>query len=160
MEAMAGSNFETADGIESASIRQISVFMDNRVGQLLRLIHALKGSNVRILAMQVDPAADCAIVRMVLDDTDTGLGLIKASGFATHISELIVVEMSPGTLLLTVCSALLSAELNIDYVYPLLAQPTGHPALALHCDNQHLAIQLLRKRDFTLLTEDDLNPPR
>ena len=157
---MAGSPYETADGTESSGVRQISVFMDNRVGQLLRLIHALKGSNVRILAMQVDPAADCAIVRMVLDDTDTGLGLIKGAGFATNVSELIVVELAPGSYLLTVCSALLSAELNIDYVYPLLAQPTGHPALALHCDNHSLAVQVLRGRDFRMLGEDDLNPPR
>lgn len=157
---MAGSSFETTEGHEAGGIRQISVFLDNRVGQLLRLIQSFQGSSVRILAIQVEHAVDCAIVRLMLDEPDTGLNLLRKAGFATSVTELVVVELPPGAGLLTICSALLSAELSIDYAYPLMAHPTGRPALALHCDNHATATQVMRDRHFTILTENDLKPLR
>lgn len=153
-------SFEIADGHDSPGIRQISVFLDNRVGQLLRLVQSFQGSSVRILAISVEHAVDCAIVRLMVDEIDTGLGLLKKAGFATSVTELVVVELPPGAGLLTICSALLSAELSIDYAYPFMTHPTGRPALALHCDNQAMASQVLRDRKFNILNENDLKPMR
>jgi len=158
---MAGTPFETMhEQDEPSVVRQVSVFLENRVGQLLRLIQVFEGSSIRILAIQVEHAVDCAIVRLMLDETDNGLMLLRRAGFPTAVTELVVVELPPGAGLLTICSALLSAELSVDYAYPLLAQPTGRPALALHCDNQAMAAQVLRDRRFTILDENDFKPMR
>lgn len=157
---MSDSLYRTADGHESGGIRQISVFVDNRVGQLLRLIQTFKGTSIRILAIQVEHAVECAIVRFMLDDPDRGLQVLSEAGFPTSVTELVVVELPPGEALMTICSTLLSAELNIDYAYAFLAQPTGRPALAIHCDDVLMAQSVLRNRKLTILTENDLNPLR
>ena len=57
--------------------------------------------------------------------------------------------------LLAVCSALLAAEINIHYAYPLMRRPSG-PAMALYVDDPTLAAQLLIKKGFKLLSESDL----
>jgi hypothetical protein len=57
--------------------------------------------------------------------------------------------------LLAVCSALLAAEINIHYAYPLLRRPSG-PSLALFVDDPTLAARLLIKKGFTLIGESDL----
>ncbi len=59
------------------------------------------------------------------------------------------------TPLIAVCSALLAAEINIHYIYPLLVRPNG-PALVLYVDDPTLAAQLLIRKGFVLLAESDL----
>ena len=57
--------------------------------------------------------------------------------------------------LISICSALLSAEINIHYAYPLLTRPRG-PAIALYVDDPTLAAQILIRKGFTLIGESDL----
>ena len=52
-------------------------------------------------------------------------------------------------------SALLAAEINIHYAYPLLLWPRG-PALVLYVEDRTLAARLLLKKGFNLIGESDL----
>ena len=61
---------ETAEAHDYPTIRQQSVFIENRVGQLLRLTKLFDQTDIRILAVSVVYSVDCAIVRMILDDPD------------------------------------------------------------------------------------------
>jgi hypothetical protein len=151
-------DLETAGGYRSPSVRQLSVFVDDRVGVLMRLIQTFEGSSIRVVGMSVVQAIDCAIVRLLCDDTDQAIALLKRNGFPISEAELVVVEVPQGHGLLSICSALLAGEINIDYVYPLLIRPGGRAALAIHTDNLETAVQLLRNRRFTVLAEEDLGP--
>ena len=79
------------------------------------------------------------------------------SGFPVAESELLVVLLPSGSRgILTVCSALLAAELDILYTYPLLAHRDGKAALAIYTDDLQTAADLLRQKRFTVLSESDL----
>ncbi|MBX3396459.1 MAG: acetolactate synthase [Phycisphaerae bacterium] len=149
-------DFETAGKFRSPTVRQISVFLDDRVGALSRLFQAFDGSDVRVVGMSVVHAIDCAIVRIICDDNDTAVKALKSRGFPTSETELVVVEVPAGHGLRSICSALLAGEVNIDYAYPLLTRPTGRAALAIHTDEIETAIRLLLNRQFTVMTEEDL----
>jgi hypothetical protein len=150
--------FETADSLRSAGVRQVSVFLDDRVGALMRLFQTFEGSNIKVLALSVVHAIDCAIVRLLFDDTDKAIRLMRSKNFPCSETELLVVEVPHGHGLISICGALLAAEVNIDYAYPLLVRPTGRAALAIHTDNIEAASAVLKGRKFTLMTEDDLGP--
>ena len=64
----------------------------------------------------------------------------------------------PGTAqpLVEICKALLQAEINIHYAYPMMIHPHGRAAIALHVDNHEAAVETLRRIDFQVLTESDL----
>lgn len=128
------------------------------MGALLRLFQAFEGSTVSVAALSVVHAIDCAIVRLICDDTDKAVDLLRRKNFASSISELLVVELPHGHGLISICSALLAGEINIDYAYPLLIRPTGRAALAIHSDSLETAAQILRNRKFKVLSEDDLGP--
>jgi hypothetical protein len=72
-------------------------------------------------------------------------------------SDLIGVEL-PDTQqpLLQICTALLQAEINISQVYPLLVRPNGRPAVALMVDSIEMAMETLHSKQFTMITEMDL----
>lgn len=155
---MADSAFETAEHMETPSVRQLSVFLDDRVGALLRLFQSFQRTEIKILALSVVHAIDCAIVRIIVDDTDSAVDILRDKGFPISMTEMIVVELPHGHGLRSVCSALLTAEVNIEYVYPLLVRPTGRPAIAIHSDSLELAAQVLKRSNLTLLGEDHFGP--
>lgn len=148
--------FETLESQSFPTVRQITVFVDNRPGQLLRLTQLLDGKEIRILALSVVDAADFAVVRLLVDLPDDALELLANAGWSVSVAELVVVRLPHGRHgLLSVWSALLSSEINIAYTYSLLAKPVG-AAVALHVDNAEIAVDTLAQRGFEVLGEPDL----
>lgn len=139
-------------------VRQISVFLEDRVGALMRLFKAFEGSDVRVAGMSVVHAIDCAIIRLICDPHDAAVKILEKRGFPLSEAELLVVEVPHGHGLMSICSALLAGEVNIDYAYPLLVRPTGRAALAIHTDSVETAVQVLKLRKFQVMSEDDLGP--
>lgn len=155
---MATRSFETSETFGSPMVRQISVFLEDRVGALMRLFRAFEGSEVRVAGMSVVHAIDCAIIRLICDPHDSAVQILEKRGFPVSQTELLVVEVPHGHGLMSICSALLAGEVNIDYAYPLLVRPTGRAALAIHTDSTETAAQILRQRKFQVMSEDDLGP--
>ena len=153
----AGTDFATMRGRDYPTIRQFTVFLENRVGQLLEVVRRFEGSHVRIVALTIADSTECAIVRFLLSDPEHGREVLERAGLAIVESDLIGVELpdSPQPLL-QVCTALLQAEVNITQVYPLLARPHSKPAVALMVDNIEMAIDTLAAKGFTPINEDDL----
>ena len=52
--------------------------------------------------------------------------------------------------------ALLQAELNIHYTYPLLYRHRGRGAIALYVDDVDLALKTLTDKGHRIITENDL----
>ena len=155
--AMAIEPFETAEAQGCPTVRQQSVFVENSVGQLLRLTRLFDQTEVRILAMSVVYAVDCAICRMIVDDPDRSYDLLTESRFKLSETELLVVSLPHGKrALLHTWATLLGAEINIYYTYPLLIRPGGNPAIAVLPDNIEAAVTILRERGFGVLDQQDL----
>src|SRR5437016_13293738 len=112
-------------------VRQFSVFAENRLGRLFELTALLKDNNVHIMGITVIDTTDSAIVRLVVDDPDKARRLLDAQGFAFTESDLLVVEVAGATALGGLMSALLEAELNINYLYSFILQPQAKSMLAL-----------------------------
>ena len=133
------------------------MFLENRVGQLLEVIRRFEGSNVKIVALSIADAAECAFVRFLLSHPEQGREILERAGLALIETDLIGVELPAGPQpLLQVCTALLQAEVNIVQAYPLLVRPRGRPAVALMVDNIDMGMETLAAKGFTMITEADL----
>ncbi len=150
------SEMETQRGYGEPQVVQFSVFLDNRVGKLRELLKLFEGMDVHLAALSVVDSIDCAIVRCVLVPSDNARGLLKAGGMVASETELVVIELPDPDGLAAACEALITAELNIHYVYPLLVKPHSSSALALHVDEPTMAAIVLRRAGFVLFGEADL----
>ncbi|MEX0867856.1 MAG: acetolactate synthase [Pirellulales bacterium] len=150
-------DYATMRGRDYPTIRQFTVFLENRVGQLLEVVRRFEGSKVRIVALSINDSSECAFVRFLLSHPEPGREILERAGLAIIESDLIGVEL-PGESqpLLRVCTALLQAEVNIVQAYPLLDRPHGRPAVALMVDNIDIAQDTLAAKGFHMLTEQDL----
>jgi hypothetical protein len=157
MEEILPPQTESGAGFEPTRVRQFTVFLDNRVGRLGMLVRTLEEGHARICGLSIEESADSALVRLICSDPDLSRDLLQREGFAFGESELLAVELPKPSKqpVLSICSALLAAEINIHYAYPLLVRPGG-PALALYVEDPTLAAQLLIKKGFKLIGESDL----
>ena len=139
----------TMRGRDYPALTQFTIFLENRVGQLMEVIRRFEGSDVRILALSINDSTECAFGRFLLSNPESGRPMIE--------SQLIALEL-PDTNqpLLNVCTALLQAEINITQTYPLFSRPHGRPVVALMVDNIDLSVDTLTNKGFNLITEDDL----
>ena len=144
-------------GFEPTQVRQFTVFLENRVGRLQQLVRAFEENAARIVAIAIEESAEATLVRLVCSKPDLGRVLLKEHGFAFAESDVLAVELPERTTqpLISICSALLTAEINIHYAYPLLLNPRV-PSLVLNVDEPTLAAQILIRKGFTLIGESDL----
>jgi hypothetical protein len=152
-----GVESKTAYGRDWPSVRQFNVFLENRVGVLLDVVRRFETTDIRVVSLSVVDLADCAIVRMVLSDPERALEIFHQAGVPVTETDLLVVQLPENDQpLLSICKALLAAEINLDYAYPLIVGPLGRAAIAIHVDDHETATQTLQKKGFTILTEGDL----
>ena len=144
-----GVEFETISGRDWPTVTQFSVFLENRVGQLPRRSCAasFNGSKVKIVGLSISDSADCCIIRLMLSHPEQGREILERNKLPFAENELLVAELHSGPQsLVDLCSALLQAEINIHYAYPLIVHPHGRAAVAMHIENTEFATNTLREK--------------
>lgn len=151
-----GVGYETARGRDWPSVRQFNIFVENRVGGLLNVVRHFETTDIHIVSLTVVDSADCAIIRLVPSDPERAYAIIQQARMPFTESELLVVKLpdSPQPLL-QITKALLQAEVNIHYAYPLLVGPNGSAGMAIRVEELESAVAVLSSLGFTLFSESD-----
>ncbi len=76
-----GVGYDTMRGRNYPSLRQFTVFLENRVGQLLEVVRRFEGSKVRIVALAISEASECAFVRFVLSHPEPGREILERAAW-------------------------------------------------------------------------------
>jgi hypothetical protein len=148
---------ERSAGFEPTQVRQITVYMENRVGRLQQLVRAYEEGGGRIISLVVQGLSDLALIRLICDDPKRASQALRSAGFTFFEQELLLVELNqqePAPIM-ALCGVLLSAEINILYAYPLLLPPKG-PALAMLVEDPILAGQVLIRKGYRLVGQSGL----
>lgn len=148
---------EREGGFEAPTVRQFTVFLDNRVGLLQVLLRVLSEGNISIVGFSVEESAECALVRLLVASPDRCAEILRAHEFPFSRTDVLVVAFPAEAKhpLLAICGALLSAEINIHYTYPLLQRG----AIALSVEDAIMAVQVLLRKGMIVLSESDLEKP-
>jgi hypothetical protein len=147
---------DTTQGYAPPIVTQFSVFLANRIGKLLHVVESFDGGSCHICALNVHEASDCSIVRIITNNSGQARRILNEDKLAYSETDLLVVELSEGHTLSSLCLSLLGAELNIHFAYPLMLRPNGAATIALAVDDLTLAGQILRRKNFRLFGEADL----
>ncbi len=103
------------------SIKQISVFMENRPGSLEEMTAVLAENNIDMRAISVAEAEDFGIARLIVDDVYETATVLKDAGFVNKLSDVLALEIPdvPGGLN-RVLKILSAAQVNLEYMYAFL----------------------------------------
>jgi hypothetical protein len=160
MEEAVHPGTESGGGYEPVTVRQFTVFLENRVGRLTLLVRALE-EGTSVVAMAIEESADSALARVICSSSDAAREVLKSHEFSFGEVEVLIVSLPKRSRpLMGICSVLLSAEINIHNAYPLLICPGDSPALVIYCDDSILAAQLLMRKGYRMIGESDFQDPR
>jgi hypothetical protein len=158
-EGKSGIGFATARGRDWPSVRQFNIFLGNRMGALLALVRKFETPDVKVVALTVVETADCAIIRLVPSNPERAVEILEQAKLPYTESDLLLVKLPDNDQpLLSICKAMLAAEINIHYAYPLMIGigPMGSTAVALRVEDHEMAASTLAAQGFTLFSESDL----
>jgi hypothetical protein len=148
----------TTQKFDGPRVRQFSIFLPNKVGAMLDVVKLLNANHADVVALSIAESTDSAIARVIVSDPDLVERLLSENNIAFGVCEMVVVEMSEvAGQLAKLLAALLMAEVNVHFTYPLLTRPRGLTALALHVDDGDCASSVLLGEGFKILSQSDIS---
>ena len=138
-------------------IRQISMFIENKPGQLSTVCSDLAETGVNIATLSLADAADFGIVRMIVDDHEKAKMVLAEKGHIATVREVIAVCVPdrPGGMA-EVMQVLDEAEANIEYSYAFAFHKGEKAVLVFRFDDNDKAERALKGAGFTTLGEDEV----
>jgi hypothetical protein len=121
----------------SMRITQVSAFLENRPGRLLRLLNVLADAEINLVAHNIVDASDFGIVHLIVADPRRALGVMRDAEItcsATTVLEVTVPD-EPGAFVRDILRPLADAEVNIEYSYAYSAPPTAQARIVLKVDD-------------------------
>lgn len=140
-----------------ADVRQISVFINNKPNQLNEAVKHLKEAGINIRAMSLADTKDFGILRIVVNDTQKACDVLKNSGYAVIITDVIAVSV-PDTAgqLSRILEILGSQEVNVEYLYAFLGTSEKSVSFVIRVDDNSKASAALTDAGIIQLTENDI----
>ena len=133
-------------------IKQISIFMENTSGRLADITALLAGENINLRALSVADTTDFGILRMVVDQPDEALALLKRSGLTARETDVIGVEVPDHPGALARIMALFRTEgVNIEYLYASLEHKADKAVIMLKVDDVTAGLAMLEKHGFATI---------
>ena len=75
------------------SVKQISVFLENKKGRLAELTDTLEREGINMRALSLADTTDFGVLRIIVDDVDRCLAVLRAAGFVAQVTEVIAIEV-------------------------------------------------------------------
>ena len=118
------------------TVKQISVFLENRPGALAEFTRILEKSNMNLRALSLAESEDFGIVRVIVDDPFETIRILKDEGYVCSITKVIAVEIQdkPGALV-RMLNILGDNQVNLEYSYAFLAKKANSAFMILRVED-------------------------
>ena len=138
-------------------IRQISIFMENRPGQLSAICRVLAEANINIAALSLADTSDFGIVRMIVDDHEKAKETLTSKGHVVNVSQVVAVCVPdrPGGMA-EVMAVLDKAGASIEYSYAFAFHKGEKAVLVFRFADNATAARALADAGWMTLDESEI----
>ncbi len=140
------------------SIKQISVFVENKPGAMSAMTAVLAANNVDMRALSLAETADFGIVRIIVDNIYNATTVLKDAGYIHSVTDVLAVAIPnvPGGVN-KVLNALENAGINIEYMYAFLGKKEkNHAYMIFRVQDDALATKALMENNIRSLNQADV----
>lgn len=138
------------------TIHQLSIFIENRSGTLIKVLDALKQAGIQIIASTIADTAEYGIYRLICSEPMRACEELKKAGVAVALSEVFALELDnePGRAADAV-KMFSEADISITYMYSFLLRGKG--ILIFRTDNNEHAVEVINNNGLKSIGEDALS---
>ena len=136
------------------TIKQLSVFLENRAGRLDEVLQILGANDVNIVALSMADTADYGMMRMIVSNPQKGRAVLKEAGITVMLTDVVALRVphAAGSLAKAM-HQIVDGEINVEYMY---AFANGADASAvIRCDDPLRVIDILKGSGFDVWSEKE-----
>lgn len=140
------------------SIKQISVFVENKPGALYAMTGVLARHNIDMRALSLAETKDFGIVRIIVDNLYDATTVLKDAGYIHSITPVLGVAIpdTPGGLN-KVLQVLTDAQVNVEYMYAFLGgKDTEHAYMIFRVEDPAAATAALASRGISVVEQEEI----
>ena len=140
------------------TVKQISIFVENKPGNLAELTEYLNQSSIDMRALSIAEAQDFGIVRIIVDDAYKTSCVLKEAGYVASITPVVAIEMpdEPGSLF-RILKILGDGGVNLEYMYAFLTRKQSTAYMVLRVEDNEKAIEILSKNGIHTICQEALS---
>ena len=137
------------------TIHQLSIFIENRSGTLIKVPDALKEAKIQIIASTIADTAEYGIYRLICSEPMRACEELKKAGVAVALSDVFAIEIDdqPGRAADAV-KAFSEAGISIAYMYSFLLRGKG--ILVFRTDDNEKASSVISENNLKSIDENKL----
>lgn len=138
------------------TVNQLSVFIENRSGTLIKVLEILKKSQIQIIASTIADTAEYGIYRLICSEPLRAYQELKNAGVAVALSDVFAIELDdqPGRAADAI-EIFSNAGIGITYMYTFLLNGKG--ILLFRTDNAEKAREVIILNNLRFIPERDLS---
>ena len=141
------------------SIKQISVFLENKPGSLYAMTSVLAQNEIDMRAFSLAETSDFGIARIIVDDVYKTTTVLKDAGFVNNVTPVLGVAIPdvPGGLN-KVLQVLTEANVNVEYMYAFLGgKDVDHAYMIFRVEDNAAASAALAKRGVKIVEQEEID---
>lgn len=133
-------------------IKQLTVFLENKAGELSDFTHALSKNGISIKSILLADSTDFGLVRTIVDNPEKAKAILEDEGFSVRFTDVFGVKIEDvvGSFD-NVVSALAQANINILYTYSFYESSTGIFIFSVEKDRFADALSALKSKNIEVL---------
>ena len=140
------------------SIKQISVFVENKPGAMSAMTGVLAENNIDMRALSLAETSDFGIVRIIVDNVYAATTVLKDAGYIHSVTDVLAVAIPnvPGGVN-KVLNVLENSDINIEYMYAFLGKKEkNHAYMIFRVQDDALATKALIENNIRSLNQPDV----
>ena len=139
------------------TVNQISVFLENKPGQLAELTRALSENGISLRALSIADTRDYGIARLMVDDPYKTALVLKEGGWVSKMTPVLAVQMpdQPGALE-QILDVLARSGIDLEYIYAFLSHKINSACLVIRAENNETAAKVLTEHGIALVSQEEL----
>ncbi len=139
------------------SVRQLSIFIENKHGRLSEAIKNISESEVNIRALSIGDSSDYGIVRMIVSDLEKARNLL-GDNILSKVTNVVAVKMDDREgALYKILRTLEEAQINLKYTYAFTSSKQFGAYVVLRVDDVETTEKLLSDKGFSLATDEEIS---
>ena len=140
------------------NIYQISVFLENRAGQLAEITKDMAEHGVDLRAISIAETSDYGVLRMIVDDSAEAAKVLQDHGYIYSMTPVIAVAVpdAPGGLA-PVLGMLADAGIDIEYMYSLFTYVENKAYMVFRTSDEKAFLAQLAANGMSPCTKEELN---
>ena len=140
------------------NIHQITVFLENRAGQLSQITQLLAYENVDIRAISIAETSDYGLARMIVDDSHKASSILLEHGDIISMTPVWAVEVPDRPAgLAELLAVLADADIAVEYMYSLFTHMNNFAYMVMRVNDDAKFMDVLNKNNIKIMSMAELN---